>query len=127
VSPRKKKAKWGEKQQDRGVSLYCSPPSQELVSDCSFVASLCICAAFERRFGRQLITRIIYPQDKRGNPVYNPGGKYMVKLWANGVARKVCAGGGSSPPRARFVPLLLLVLPVSPIIMQSLVESSLTL
>jgi len=38
--------------------------TQDLVGDCSFVASLCITAAFERRFGRRLITGIVYPQVK---------------------------------------------------------------
>lgn len=36
--------------------------TQDLVTDCSFVASLCITAAFEKRHRRQLITGIIYPQ-----------------------------------------------------------------
>ena len=29
---------------------------QQYVTDCSFIASLCICAAFERRLGRKLVT-----------------------------------------------------------------------
>eukprot|EP00753_Platysulcus_tardus_P006453 PLAT14223.1.p1 GENE.PLAT14223.1~~PLAT14223.1.p1 ORF type:complete len:818 (-),score=298.18 PLAT14223.1:803-3256(-) len=62
---------------------------QELVGDCSFVASLCAAAAYERRWRRPLITRCLYPQDSKGAPVYNPSGKYMVKLKYNGIARKV--------------------------------------
>lgn len=62
---------------------------QQYVTDCSFIASLCICADFERRFRKRLVTSIIYPQDRDGIPIYNPEGKYMVKLWLNGVARQV--------------------------------------
>eukprot|EP00584_Thalassiosira_punctigera_P010558 CAMPEP_0172532722 /NCGR_PEP_ID=MMETSP1067-20121228/5669_1 /TAXON_ID=265564 ORGANISM="Thalassiosira punctigera, Strain Tpunct2005C2" /NCGR_SAMPLE_ID=MMETSP1067 /ASSEMBLY_ACC=CAM_ASM_000444 /LENGTH=591 /DNA_ID=CAMNT_0013317271 /DNA_START=43 /DNA_END=1818 /DNA_ORIENTATION=- len=63
---------------------------QHCVSDCSFIAGLCISAAFERRFNRKLVSSIIYPRDpKTGMPMYNPKGVYMVKLWLNGVARRV--------------------------------------
>jgi len=62
---------------------------QKYVTDCSFIASLCICAAFERRFRKRLITNILYPQNANGDLIYNPAGKYMVKLWLNGVARCV--------------------------------------
>ncbi|KAI9981057.1 hypothetical protein PInf_010466 [Phytophthora infestans] len=63
---------------------------QDIVTDCSFVASLCIAAAYEQRFQKHLITNIIFPADPRTKqPVYNPFGKYVVKLWANGVPRKV--------------------------------------
>lgn len=62
---------------------------QKYVTDCSFIASLCICAAFERRFGRGLVTSLIYPQTPNGMPMISPSGKYMVKLWLNGVSRQV--------------------------------------
>lgn len=62
---------------------------QQYVTDCSFIASLCICSSFERRFKKQLVTSLLYPQSEYGLPIYNRAGKYMVKLWLNGVARCV--------------------------------------
>eukprot|EP00760_Papus_ankaliazontas_P029394 PhM_4_TR4233/c0_g2_i1/m.60864/K08576/CAPN7; calpain-7 len=63
---------------------------QELVGDCSFVCSVTICANYEQRFkGAKLISRAIYPQDVNGVPVYNPKGKYAVKMLLNGAVRVV--------------------------------------
>ncbi|KAG0197155.1 calpain 7 [Mortierella sp. GBA30] len=62
---------------------------QDIVTDCSFVASLCVSASYERRWKRQLIRACIYPKNKFGEPCYNPHGKYLVKLTFNGIARRV--------------------------------------
>lgn len=62
---------------------------QDTVTDCSFVASLCICAAYENSFRKRLISSCIYPQDLNGHPIFNPSGKYLVKLIHNGSARAV--------------------------------------
>lgn len=41
----------------KGEFLYSPPFVQTVVSDCSFVASLAISAAYERRYNKKLITR----------------------------------------------------------------------
>ena len=54
----------------------------------AFAPSLAVCAAWERRFGRTLISRNIFPQ-RNGVPILSPSGKYVIKMYLNGSVRKI--------------------------------------
>ncbi|CAH8539238.1 unnamed protein product [Schistosoma haematobium] len=71
------------------LAISCFSICQTVVTDCSFVASMAIAAQYERRFKKKLITNVIYPQSITNEAIYNPCGKYMVRLNFNGVPRKV--------------------------------------
>lgn len=64
---------------------------QKQVGDCSVLSSLAVAAHFEFKsnWTKRIITNNIFPQDNAGNPVYNPTGEYIVKLFVNGTWRGV--------------------------------------
>ena len=55
------------------------------------LSALAVAAHFELKsnWQRRIITHNIFPQDNNGNPIYNPTGEYVVKLFVNGTWRGV--------------------------------------
>lgn len=62
---------------------------QTIITDCSFVSAISVAANYERVFKKKILTSRIFPQHSSGLPIYNPYGKYLVKLFINGVTRKI--------------------------------------
>jgi hypothetical protein len=69
-----------------GYDVYCGASGYS-----GLAASLAAMAEYERNCttGRRVFTRYIYPQDENGNPIYNPSGKYVVRMYVNGTWREV--------------------------------------
>ena len=61
------------------------------MGDCSVLSSLAVAAHYElkHKYTKKLISCNIFPQDMSGNPIFNPSGKYVVKLFVNGVWRGI--------------------------------------
>jgi len=59
--------------------------------DSNLAACLAAMAECERNYKEEprIFTRNIYPQDENGNPIYNPSGKYTIKMYLNGAPRAV--------------------------------------
>ena len=64
---------------------------QKQVGDCSVLSALAVAAHFELKsnYTKRIITKNIFPQDNNGNPIYNPTGEYIVKMFVNGTWRSV--------------------------------------
>eukprot|EP00397_Hematodinium_sp_SG-2012_P020662 GEMP01021303.1.p1 GENE.GEMP01021303.1~~GEMP01021303.1.p1 ORF type:complete len:775 (+),score=122.08 GEMP01021303.1:256-2580(+) len=83
------------KEFNREQKYLCSDLSagnikQTLVGDCSFVSALAVCCYWEFRFpGKKVVTHNIFPQDPQLRPLVNGKGKYVVRLFVNGIWRKV--------------------------------------
>lgn len=64
---------------------------QKKVGDCSVLCSLAVSAhhEFKQAYRQRVISCNIFPQDAKLTPIYNPEGKYIVKLYLNGSWRGV--------------------------------------
>jgi len=64
---------------------------QRKIGDCSVLSSLAVSAHFELKmqYKKRIISCQLYPQDQMGYPIYNPCGKYIVKMFINGVWRAI--------------------------------------
>lgn len=72
-----------------GISGY--EIQQRKIGDCSVLSSLAVAAHYElkMKYQRRIISSQIFPKDHLGYPIYNPCGKYIVKLFINGEWRAV--------------------------------------
>ncbi|THC90724.1 hypothetical protein EYZ11_009812 [Aspergillus tanneri] len=63
---------------------------QDVLTDCSVVASLCATTSrFERGMGKRFLP-VVYPcEDEHANPQISPSGKYVFRFYFNGCFRKV--------------------------------------
>ncbi|KAK2956033.1 putative Calpain-type cysteine protease DEK1 [Blattamonas nauphoetae] len=77
--------------QDMAIFGEMNPATihQTVVGDCSFLSSLSGIALLERRTGKKYLSNLIYPQNRQGVSVYNPIGRYFVRLYFNGCWRRV--------------------------------------
>ena len=83
---------WLSPPQEAAVFRSADPVNikQTVVGDCSLVCSLIVVAAYQQRFpNTNIITGVFYPKDGDGKPVYNPKGKYCIKMLVNGITRLV--------------------------------------
>lgn len=72
------------------VRDYLSPSVKQMeMGDCSNIAPIMAITNHMALFGSKFLKEMIYPQNKDGNPLYNPYGKYLIKIYINGCFRSV--------------------------------------
>ncbi|KAL9937651.1 hypothetical protein V8E36_003196 [Tilletia maclaganii] len=62
---------------------------QDVVTDCSFVAALQVAAEYDRRWSSKIATAALHPRDAHDRATTSEDGRYAVKLYFNGGARRV--------------------------------------
>lgn len=64
---------------------------QRSVGDCGIISAISICCGYEFRFPNRtpILTSNIYPHDANGRPIVSKTGRYVVKLWLNGMWRAI--------------------------------------
>lgn len=72
------------------VYSFLSPSVKQLqIGDCVNIASIMAISNHMSLFESSFLKDIIYPHNKDGFPLYNPYGKYIIKLFINGEFRSV--------------------------------------
>lgn len=72
------------------VKDFLSPSVKQMeMGDCSNIAPVMAITNHMALYGTSYLKNMIYPQNKDGWPIYNPYGKYIIKLYINGCFRSV--------------------------------------